>query len=523
MSDLVKTLGKLSLRTNALLHETWNFTLSLNNIVTYSPVSWSYRGLDQVPFARALLRLETELRALMKSLAETQEKLCLCELERLYERVEPAFRAMLDGDGDRQTATDAISLYVEQQQVLLFTYAGRTTKSVASAYRDIFLRQLVTSTLVTHPFLSKESLERASAELKAYARDFLRALQRMYQVDVEGLFRAYGALLVDLNNVLCKEPLRTAKYCGMPTRRIAKSGDGVASNFIGEMREMSTLEDAQREQVLMLRDADESAETELYRRLAASQDWGAELAHVVRYLHQRNLDPLEKFKVFEAGLRGELEPVEIEDARSEQVIEQEKNIARLRTLLTAFVKGSHMPFTLLEGEGGVGKTLSLKALVREIDGLKLVLIQSDYLGQIREYAQKMAEQPWRTVLYLDDMTFDPRHYESFKVGTQGMKRFYDNVTVMASANPSSLTHLPPEVMRRWPIRIKYNRPDLSNAATLRKVFKANCERVGMEFDPHLVTAFRKLHGQTLKTMAPSAVYDFLREVKLAQAVEAPVS
>jgi len=520
MTNLAKVLGKLSVRTNALLRETWNFTLSINNIVTYSPVSWSSKGLDQVPFARALLRLDVELRALSKSLAETQEKLCVCELERLYERAEPAFRAMLDGDGDREMASDAISLYLEQQQVLLFTYAGRTTKSVGSAYQDIFLRQLVMQTLVTHPFLMKESLDRASAELKAYARDFLRALQRMYQVDVEALFRGYHALLIDLHNVLCKEPLRVTTYCGVAPRRIAKSGDGVASNFIGEMREMATLEDAQRDQVLMLRDADESAETELYRKLAASKDWGAELVNVVRYLHQRNLDPLEKFKVFEAGLRGELEPVEIEDAKSEQVVDQEKNIARLRTLLTAFVKGSHMPFTLLEGEGGVGKTLSLKALVREIDGLKLVLIPSDYLGQIREYAQKMAEQPWRTVLYLDDMTFDPRHYESFKVGTQGMKRFSDNVTVMASANPSSLTHLPPEVMRRWPIRIKYGRPDLTKAATLRKVFKANCERVGMTFDPHMMTAFRKLNQGTLKTMAPSAVYDFLREVKLAQAVEA---
>jgi hypothetical protein len=200
------------------------------------------------------------------------------------------------------------------------------------------------------------------------------------------------------------------------------------------------------------------------------------------------------------------------------VVDQEKNVSRLRALLTAFVKGSHMPFTLLEGEGGVGKTLSLQALVREIEGLKLVLIPSDYLGQIREYAQKMAEQPWRTVLYLDDMTFDPRHYESFKVGTQGMKRFYDNVTVVASANPSALAHLPPEVLRRWPIRIKYSRPDLSKATTLRKVFQANCERVGMAYDPHAVAAFRKLHRGKLKSLAPSAVYDFLREYKLAQAV-----
>jgi len=231
-------------------------------------------------------------------------------------------------------------------------------------------------------------------------------------------------------------------------------------------------------------------------------------------MHEQNADPLTKYEVFEAGVQGELEPVEIEEAKSDQVIDQEKNVARLRTLLTAFVKGSHMPFTLLEGEGGVGKMLSLQALVREIDGLKLVLISSDHLGQIREYTRRMAEGRWRTVLYIDDMTFDPRHFESFKIGTQGMKRFYDNVTVMAAANPSSLAHLPPEVLRRWPIRIKYARPNLAKNVTLRKVFKANCDHVRMEYAPSLVTAFRKQHRSDLKTLPPSAVYDFLRELTL---------
>jgi MoxR-like ATPase len=172
-----------------------------------------------------------------------------------------------------------------------------------------------------------------------------------------------------------------------------------------------------------------------------------------------------------------------------------------------------MPFTLLEGDGGVGKTLSLQALVREIDGLKLVLISSDCLGQIRQYAQRMAEEPWRTVLYIDDMTFDPRHYESFKTATQGMKQFYDNVTVIASANPASLAHLPPDVLRRWPVRIKYGRPNLANAATLRRVFQANCVRVHMAYDPRLVAAFRKQVQGEIKSLAPSAVFDYLQEVK----------
>jgi predicted AAA+ superfamily ATPase len=450
---------------------------------------------------------------------DAQDNRSVPVLERLYEKVEPAFRVVFaEGKREFQPAADAISLYLEQQQVLLFTYTGRTSRVVRSSYQDIFLRQLASHTLVKHPFLSKESLDRASAELKAYAEDFLRSLQRMYQTDIEGVFRSYHSLLVDLHDALSKHPIRVPTYAGVPPRRIARADAGVVSDFIGEMREMPDLEDSQREQVLTLRDADGSAEVKLYQKLAVSRDWGAELSHVVAFMHERNQDPLAKYKVFEAGLQGEFEPVEIGEAKSDQVIDQEKNVARLRALLTAFVKGSHMPFTLLEGEGGVGKTLSLQALVREIDGLKLVLISSEHLGQIREYAQRMAEEPWRTVLYIDDMTFDPRHYESFKIATQGMKRFYDNVTVMAAANPSSLANLPPEVLRRWPIRIKYGRPNLANDATLRKVVRANCDRVGMEYAPSLVTAFRKQNRSTLKTLPPSAVCDFLREVKLARAL-----
>ncbi len=517
MIDLADVLSSLGTRTNDLLRETWKFTLSLNNIITYSPVTWNHKGLDLIPFSRPMLRLDDELKFLSKSIMDAQDNPSVPALERLYERVEPAFRVVFD-DGKREShlVSDAISLYLEQQQVLIFTYTGKTPLVVRSSYQDIFLRQLASNTLVRHPFLSKESLDRAGVELKAYAEEFLRSLQRTYQADIEEIFMEYHALLVDIHDALSKRPIRMPTYRGVPPRRIARTDAGVVSDFIGEMREMPDLEESQREQVLTLRDADGSVETELYRRLAVSPDWGAELGHVVAFMHQRNQDPIAKFKVFEAGLHGELEPVEIGEAKSDQVIDQEKNVARLRTLLTAFVKGSHMPFTLLEGEGGVGKTLSLQALVHEIAGLKLVLISSDQLGQIREFAQRMAEEPCRTVLYIDDMTFDPRHYESFKIGTQGMKRFYDNVTVMAAANPSSLEHLPPEVLRRWPIRIKYGRPNLANAATLRKVLKANCDRVGMEYVPSLAAAFRKQHRSALKTLPPSAAYDFLREVKLTR-------
>jgi predicted AAA+ superfamily ATPase len=517
MANLNDALSNFAFRTNALLRDTWKFTISLNNIVTYSPVTWNQKGLDTIPFSRAMFRLEEELNSLSKTILDALEGQNIQSLEKLYERVTPVFRVMFGpSDHDVQLAADAISLYLEQQQVLLFTYTGKNSPTVCSCYHDIFFRQLAAHTFVTHPFLTKESLDHAGAELKEYAKEFLRALQLLYQSDVEAVFSKYASLLFEIHEALVKEPIRVPTYLGFAPRRIASTGAGVASDFIAAMRQMPAFEDTQRDQILALRDANGIAENELYQRLANSPDWGEELSSVVAFMHRRNQDPLAKYKVFEAGRQGDLEPVEVGEAKSDQVVGQEANVARLRTLLTAFVKGSHMPFTLLEGEGGVGKTLSLQALVHEIDGLKLVLISSEHLGQIREYARVMAEGPWRTVLYIDDMTFDPRHYESFKIATQGMKQFYDNVTVVASANPSSLAHLPPEVLRRWPIRIRYERPNLSDNVTLRRVLKANCDRVKLEFDASLGAAFRKQHKEGLDTIAPSAVYDFLREVKLTR-------
>src|ERR1035438_9473820 len=118
MRDLADVLGGLGARTNDLLRETWKFTLSLNNIITYSPVAWNHKGLDPIPFSMAMLRLEDELKSLSRSIMDAQDNRSVAALERLYEKVEPAFRVVL-GDGKRevQLAADAISPYLEQQHV----------------------------------------------------------------------------------------------------------------------------------------------------------------------------------------------------------------------------------------------------------------------------------------------------------------------------------------------------------------------------------------------------------------------
>jgi hypothetical protein len=99
MSNLSDLLGCFSTRTNDLLRDTWRFTLSLNNIITYSPVTWNQKGLDAIPFSRAMFRLEDELKSLSTSIMDAQDNQGVPALERLYKKVEPAFRVAF-GDGN---------------------------------------------------------------------------------------------------------------------------------------------------------------------------------------------------------------------------------------------------------------------------------------------------------------------------------------------------------------------------------------------------------------------------------------
>ena len=224
MNDPTELLASFGARTNDLLRDAWQFTLSFSNIVTYGPVTWNQKGLDPIPFSRAMFRLEDELKSLSKSIMDAQDDPRVASLERLYGKVEPAFRVVFgEGKHELQLASDAISLYLAQQQVLIFVYTGRTSPVVRSRYQDIFLRQLASHTFVTHPFFTKESLDRAGTELKAYAKDFLQSLQRMYRTDVARIFRDYHALLVELHDALSSEPLR------VPTTLASRLAGSLAS------------------------------------------------------------------------------------------------------------------------------------------------------------------------------------------------------------------------------------------------------------------------------------------------------
>src|ERR1035441_96163 len=122
MGNLAEVLSEFGARANDLTRDTWKFTLSLNNVIPYSPVTWDYKRLDPIPFSRPMLRLGEASAGPSKSIMDARDHPGVPALERLYDKVEPAFRVVFDQRKNELQPADAISLYHEQQQVLIFTY-----------------------------------------------------------------------------------------------------------------------------------------------------------------------------------------------------------------------------------------------------------------------------------------------------------------------------------------------------------------------------------------------------------------
>src|ERR1035437_2511952 len=130
MGNLAEVLSEFGARANDLLRDTWKFTLSLNNLIPYSPVTWDYKRLDPIPFSRPMLRLEDELKALSKSIMDARDHPGVPALERLYEKVEPAFRVVFDQRKNELQPADGISLFYERQQARVLSFQVRLWRRV---------------------------------------------------------------------------------------------------------------------------------------------------------------------------------------------------------------------------------------------------------------------------------------------------------------------------------------------------------------------------------------------------------
>ena len=105
---------------------------------------------------------------------------------------------------------------------------------------------------------------------------------------------------------------------------------------------------------------------------------------------------------------GQLTPVKYPDPQKLSELpgyekEREKVIANTKALLA----GSPANNVLLYGDAGTGKSSTVKAIANEFatDGLRLVEVKKNQLYQIPDLMDKLAANPLKFILFIDDLSF----------------------------------------------------------------------------------------------------------------------
>ena len=115
--------------------------------------------------------------------------------------------------------------------------------------------------------------------------------------------------------------------------------------------------------------------------------------------------------------------------------EREKVIANTRALLAGMPANN----VLLYGDAGTGKSSTVKAIANEFaaDGLRLVEVKKNQLYQIPDLMDKLAANPLKFILFIDDLAFDQddNTYSIMKTILEGgLERRPANVAIYATSN-----------------------------------------------------------------------------------------
>lgn len=122
--------------------------------------------------------------------------------------------------------------------------------------------------------------------------------------------------------------------------------------------------------------------------------------------------------------------------------------AALERNIRQFLRGLPANNVLLTGSRGCGKSSLVKALLPRFAKrkLRLVEVDRDDLVHLPEITERLAGQPWRFLLFTDDLSFEPGDaaYKPLKAALDGsLAGLPENVLIAATSNRR---HLMPEFM-----------------------------------------------------------------------------
>ena len=115
-----------------------------------------------------------------------------------------------------------------------------------------------------------------------------------------------------------------------------------------------------------------------------------------------------KYHMFILNTEGQLSPIEHPDPQSlEELVGYERERAKIILNTEAFLEGKPANNVLLYGDAGTGKSSTVKAIANGYAdrGLRLVELKKDQLPHIQPLMDRLAKNPLKFILFIDDLTF----------------------------------------------------------------------------------------------------------------------
>lgn len=139
---------------------------------------------------------------------------------------------------------------------------------------------------------------------------------------------------------------------------------------------------------------------------------------------------------------------ETDDVQLADLLHIDKQKQTLVANTEQFLAGLPANNALLWGARGTGKSTVIHALLNAYysQGLRLIEVRKDDLADLAEVVETVAEQPYRYIIFCDDLSFEPNDasYKALKSALEGsVMKTAENVLLYATSNRR---HLVPEYM-----------------------------------------------------------------------------
>ncbi len=145
-------------------------------------------------------------------------------------------------------------------------------------------------------------------------------------------------------------------------------------------------------------------------------------------------------KAFVLEESANLKPIKVTDTISlDDLIGYETQKERLVANTKAFVEGRPANNVLLYGDGGTGKSTSVRAVSNQFygDGLRIIQVYRHQMQHLNELITKLKNRNYKFIIYMDDLSFEDfeTEYKYLKAVIEGgLEPRPDNVLIYATSN-----------------------------------------------------------------------------------------